>query len=121
MTNTKNIGFKGEAYAAQYLENKGYSIIAQNWFYNHKELDLVARIGKEIVFVEVKTRMQGSLVSAIEAVNLKKQRFIIEAANAYILKHNLNFDARFDIVTVINTFDGTEIEHIENAFYPRVK
>lgn len=121
MTNTKNIGSKGEEHAARYLENKGYSILARNWFYNHKELDLVARIGKEIVFVEVKTRIQGSLVSPAEAVNMKKQRFIIEAANAFIVKHNINFDARFDIVTVINTFDGTEIEHIENAFYPRVK
>ena len=120
MTNSKNIGNKGEELAAEYIVKKGYSLLARNWYYNHRELDIVARHNNDIVFIEVKTRAKDSLQLPSEAVTLKKQKLIIEAAHAYIIGHNINLEARFDIIEVIHTFDGVEIEHIENAFYPRV-
>ena len=85
------------------------------------EIDIIATNGNELIIVEVKTRSSGSLIPPIEAVNLKKQRFIINATNAFIEKHNVNLDVRFDIITIIFKFNNYEIEHIENAFYPKVR
>ena len=121
MTERKNTGDKGEEIAANYLEKKGYTILFRNWQYMHKELDLVAQFNNELIIVEVKTRIAGSLISPLEAVNLKKQRFIITAANAFIEKHNVNLEVRFDIITIVYNFNNYIIEHIENAFYPKVK
>ena len=121
METHKDTGNRGEELAAQFLEKKGYKILNRNWRFFHKELDLVALYDNELIIVEVKTRMFGSLIAPHEAVNKKKQRFIIDAANSYIEKHNVNLDVRFDIVTVVYKADKIEIEHIENAFYPRVK
>jgi putative endonuclease len=121
MTNNKETGDTGEEIAAGYLEKKGYTIICRNWRYMKRELDLVATFKDELVIVEVKTRMAGSLISPLEAVNLKKQRFIISAANAFIEKHDVNLEVRFDIVTVVYNFNNYSIEHIEDAFYPIVK
>lgn len=121
MTESKMIGNKGEEIASQYLENKGYQIIARNWQYMHRELDIVAVHQKELIFVEVKTRLEGSLLSPIEAVTLKKQKLLVHAADLFIQKHNLDFEVRFDIISIIYSQTGFQIEHIENAFYPRVK
>ena len=121
MTEIKKIGTKGEELAASYLEKKGYNILCKNWRFLHKELDLVARYKNELIIVEVKTRMVGSLITPAEAVNLKKQRFIIDAANSFIEKHDVNLEVRFDIITIVYGRNDFIIEHIENAFYPRVK
>ncbi|MBN2520457.1 MAG: YraN family protein, partial [Bacteroidales bacterium] len=74
-----------------------------------------------IVFVEVKTRNTNYFENPKEAVTRKKQRFIIEAANAYIEKYNIDLEARFDIVSIILQGAKYEIEHIEDAFYPMIK
>jgi len=121
MTESKKTGATGEEIAANYLEKKGYTILFRNWRYMQKELDLVAQFKNELIIVEVKTRMVGSLVSPLEAVNLKKQRFIITAANAFIEKHDVNLEVRFDIITVVYNFNNYIVEHIENAFYPKVR
>ncbi len=121
MTEIKNTGMKGEQIAADYLEKKGYTILFRNWRYMQKELDIVAQFKNELIIVEVKTRRAGSLVSPAEAVTLKKQRFIIAAANAFIVKHNVNSDVRFDIITIVYKYNDFNIEHIENAFYPKVR
>jgi putative endonuclease len=121
MSENKNKGNNGEEIATSFLEKKGYKILFRNWRFLHKEIDIVATFKNELIIVEVKTRASGSLVSPIEAVNLRKQRFIIDAANAFIVKHNVNLDVRFDVITVINKFNTYEIEHIENAFYPKVR
>jgi putative endonuclease len=121
MTENKKKGDEGEEIASSYLQKKGYKILFRNWRYLHKEIDIVAATKNELIIVEVKARASGSLISPLDAVNLKKQRLIIDAANAFIEKHNVNLDVRFDIVTIVYKFATYEIEHIENAFYPKVK
>jgi putative endonuclease len=121
MNENKKKGDGGEEIASAYLEKKGYKILFRNWRYLHKEIDIIAASKNELIIVEVKARTFGSLFSPLEAVNLKKQRLIIDAANAFIEKHNVNLDVRFDIITIIYKIDKYEIEHIENAFYPKVK
>jgi len=113
-------GKKGEQIAVEYLQNKGYCIIERNWQNHHREIDIIATKGNELVIVEVKCRTGAPLVEPYSAVNRNKQNMLIKAANAYINRKNVNMDTRFDIISI--TIDKeTNIEHIENAFYPSVR
>jgi putative endonuclease len=115
------IGRNGEDKAVEYLKNKGFRIIERNWFYRQKEIDIIAMDKDTLVFIEVKTRSYDIFGNPIDAINREKQKYIIEAANAYIEKNNIENEVRFDIVTVMLKKTGTEIEYIADAFYPRVK
>jgi putative endonuclease len=121
MTKNKTTGAAGEEIASQHLENKGFEIISRNWQYMHRELDIVAKKDNMLVIVEVKTRAAGSMITPLEAVTPRKQRLIISAANTFIEKHDIDLEVRFDIVSVIYQVNSFQIEHIENAFYPRAK
>lgn len=122
MAKTYDIGKEGERVAFRYLIGKAYRILAQNWFFQHKELDLVATDGQWVVVVEVKTRVENSLQKPIEAVDRVKQRNICVAADAFVRQFRLNMPIRYDVLSVIfhpasHTF---EVEHLENAFYPEL-
>jgi putative endonuclease len=121
MTKNSDTGNKGETLACEYLENKGYKVLYTNWHSRHREIDIIASHKNELIVVEVKTRIAGSLLSPESSVGYKKQRLIIEAADAFIQKHDVNLDVRFDIISVVYNGQGFEIEHIENAFYPKSK
>jgi putative endonuclease len=116
-----NTGSKGEELATQYLLEKGFKIIERNWRYRHYEIDIIAIDRHELVIAEVRSRSEAMLVPAADTVNLKKQRFLIQAANAYIEKTNSNLEVRFDIITIVFSKNDFKIEHIPNAFYPLVK
>jgi len=114
----KKLGDKGEALAAAYLKNKGYRILAQNWRFYHKEIDIIAENHDFIVFVEVKTRQDNFLQNPHESVNLKKEKNIIEAADEYVCSQNIEKEARFDIISVLAYNGKTSIRHIPDAFQP---
>ena len=65
------------------------------------------------MIVEVKSRSGTYFEQPFQAVNKKKQRFIIEAANAYIDKYEIDFETRFDIISIVVTNKGFETEHIK--------
>ena len=113
-------GKQGEAIAVEYLQNKGYRVIEQNWHNHHQEIDIIATMRNELVIVEVKCRTGMPLVEPYAAVNRNKQNLLIKAANAYIQRKNINMDTRFDIIS-ITLGKEVNIDHIENAFYPRVR
>jgi len=112
------LGKKGEEIARQYLVSKGYEIIATNWLFNHKEIDIVAKEVETLVFVEVKTRTENYWGNPEEFVSKKKQRLLISAAESYINEINFVGESRFDIISVLLTKDDTIIEHFIEAFYP---
>jgi putative endonuclease len=112
------IGEKGEKLAAGYLIKKGYKIIACNWRHRQKEIDIIARDGNELVIVEVKLRSTDYFGDPSEAVTLKKQHYLIEAAGAYVESINYEPEVRFDIVSIIAAKNGYEFEHITDAFCP---
>jgi putative endonuclease len=114
----KTIGTIGEQIAADYLIKDGYKIIARNWVFNHKELDIVALKDDNIVFVEVKTRNNVFDDSARDLINFKKQKMLVEAANHYITKYNIDLEARFDVAIVVLKSSGNQISIICNAFSP---
>jgi putative endonuclease len=120
MADHNETGDKGETLAVEYLQGKGYCILEQNWHNNHQEIDIIATKGNELVIVEVKCRTGAPLVKPYTAVNRNKQNLLIKAANAYIVKKNIDMETRFDIIS-ITIGKEVNIEHIENAFYPRVR
>ncbi len=107
---------RGEAAAALRLQQEGYRILAANHRSPFGEIDLIARDGDTLVFVEVKTR-RGRSGSPKEAVTPRKQRRLSLLALAYLKAHGrLDRPARFDVVAVSWGKDGPEIEIVRNAF-----
>lgn len=115
-------GRTGEEIACRHLEQQGYRILERNWRYRHKEIDIIASSGVELIIVEVKTRSDASYLSARESVGLEKQRHLIEAGDKYVRQHLLNLPVRFDIIALDIAPDNSyTIEHITNAFYPSLR
>ena len=113
------LGKWGEQIAAQYLEEKGYSILARDWKDGHRDLDLVAMDGDTLVFVEVKTRSKNFFNNPAEAVDWRKVRSLSMIANKFVKLYQIDADIRFDIVAVVG--DGGshfEVNHITDAFLP---
>ena len=117
-----DLGHKGEDMAVEYLQQEGYCILERNWMNKgRKELDIVATKDDVVVFVEVKTRRPGSVTSPIEAVDIRKQRRICMAADSFMKSYRVDLPCRFDIVGIIYNDQASRVEHIENAFRPRLK
>ena len=117
-----DLGHKGEDMAADYLQQEGYCILERNWMNNgRKELDIVATKDDVIVFVEVKTRRQGSVTSPIDAVDARKQHRICLAADSFLKAFRVDLPCRFDVVCVIYNDKASRIEHVEDAFRPRLR
>lgn len=116
---TKSIGSKGEQLAADFLSAKGYRIVQRNYFAFKVEIDLIAldESTNQIVFIEVKTLQNDFFQQPYEEVNLKKQRNIIKAADTYLRRHDIDKEARFDVVSIVLKPDTEpEINHIISAF-----
>lgn len=119
--NTKLLGNKGEQIATDYLLGKGYKILHRNFVAFGAEIDIVAmdESTDSIVFVEVKTLSNSYFEQPYEKVNFKKQKQIIKAANSYLVRHNIDKEARFDVVSIVaNDATPMQIEHIISAFNP---
>lgn len=111
------LGKEGEDLALRKLESIGYRCIERNFRCALGELDLVARDGETLVFVEIKTRKGKSLDYAKEAVHARKQRQISKAALAYMKRNGCEeAKARFDVVVIHQKDSGKHIEVIRNAF-----
>lgn len=111
-----DIGKEGEELAARYLEEKQYTILERNWRYRHREIDIIASREDLIIIVEVKVRKSIGGERLEEHVNRKKQRYLVSAANAFILKNGLDQGVRFDIILLTGTSGDFTIEHMEDAF-----
>lgn len=112
----------GENLAAQYLENKGYSVIIRNFRTKTGEIDIIVEKDQHLIFVEVKTRSYHSITSAVENIHYHKIRRISLTALQYI-KQNPQFgkhNTRFDAVIVLYSpqTESFKITHFEDAFLP---
>jgi len=117
MSKRIELGKRGELLAIEYLKVNGYKILEVNWRTDHKEVDIIAQDNNEIVFIEVKTRSSKYSGNPVEAVNIQKQRLLIDAAEDYIIFNNIDLEARFDIISVIIDGNNRNINHIKEAFY----
>jgi len=120
MASHNDLGRWGERMAEEYLTRKGYSICHRNWKMGHRDLDLTALSpdGDVLVIVEVKTRRSAQYENPEEAVDWRKMRNLVSAANAYIHRYNVMNEVRFDIISVVGDGQEAQIEHIEDAFTP---
>ena len=114
MENKRSIGAVYEQKAIEYLKEKGYSIINQNFRCKIGEIDIIAQWKDVIVFVEVKCRKTASFGYPEEAVSYYKQEKIRKVAQYFLTGSNsfVDMDCRFDVIAI----EGEEIRHIENAF-----
>lgn len=111
-------GQRGEDIAIAYLKNRGYKILHRNWRYKHKEIDIIANEGDQLVIVEVKLRGTDYFGHPSEWVTRKKQRFLIEAAEAYVDTLDEEPEVRFDVISIIDGKGDAGIDLIDDAFIP---
>lgn len=113
-TNKRRIGTDYERKAAEYLNQHGYDILECNFRCRQGEIDIIARDGEYICFVEVKYRASDARGAAVCAVNYSKQQKIIRVARYYMMLHGLDewTPCRFDVVAI----DGEDITLYKNAF-----
>ncbi|MEP6480358.1 MAG: YraN family protein [Rhodoglobus sp.] len=112
------LGRRGEAIAAAYLVGAGLSIVESNWRCGQGEIDLVAREGDELVFVEVKTRSSVAFGHPLEAITTPKLARLRRLAAAWCEAHPGNHDRiRIDAVGVIAPTGGPiDVEHLRRVF-----
>ncbi|MEI6886271.1 MAG: YraN family protein [Bacteroidota bacterium] len=118
MSDSYDLGKRGEAMAADFLSAKGLTILERNFRSGKAEIDIVAIEKGILVIVEVKTRNTRYFGEPEESVTPAKQKLLIRAANAFVKYKGFKGEVRFDIVSVIADEKGTEIRHIPDAFYP---
>lgn len=115
MKNKHEIGGHYEEIAARYLQNKGYEILERNYRTRYGEIDIIARQGKMLVFVEIKFRSGEEYGVPSEAVDYVKRQRISKVALYFYSRHGYEQElpCRFDVIAI----NGKEqIEHMENAF-----
>uniref|UniRef100_UPI0040576D50 YraN family protein n=1 Tax=Agathobacter sp. TaxID=2021311 RepID=UPI0040576D50 len=112
--NKRQVGTDYEKKAAVLLLEKGYQILERNYRNRTGEIDIIAKDGEYICFVEVKFRATGAFGSPLEAVDAKKQKQIRKVASYYLMRHGWDewTPCRFDVIA----YEGDEVVHLENAF-----
>lgn len=113
----KKLGQWGEALAAQHLEAEGYVVLERNWRCRKGEIDLVVRTGRELVFVEVKTRRGRKMGTPEEGITRRKADNLLLLAQLYLAEKELEADWRIDLVAVELDKTGKLLrcDHIPNA------
>jgi putative endonuclease len=110
------LGEKGEGVAVKFLRKKGYKIIAQNFKTRIGEIDIIARDGEMLAFIEVKTRESIEYGQPFEAVNRFKKKKIVNVALLYLKRLKEIPPCRFDVVSIYYENGRPEVELITDAF-----
>lgn len=113
----KDLGRKGEELAVRFLRRRKYRILERNYRVRSGEVDIIARDGPTLVFIEVKTRASDGYALPIESVGFPKQQKLRRLAEYYLAGHDFpDCDVRFDVISIVGTAGSPRIEHIPNAF-----
>lgn len=112
--NKRETGSRYEEAAAEVIQKNGYRILERNFRCREGEIDLIAKEGDYLVFLEVKYRRCSRMGFAVNAVTLAKQKKICRVAQYYLMRRNLpaDFPVRFDVAAI----DGKRIRVVKNAF-----
>ncbi|WGL17952.1 YraN family protein [Microbulbifer bruguierae] len=115
---TTAIGTKMEGLAEQHLIAAGLRIVERNFRGRFGELDLIARDGNTLVFVEVRYRRNRMFGGAVASVDFRKQRKLIATANGYLQYRRLDCPCRFDVISIElgGRAEDLKIDWIQNAF-----
>lgn len=114
----KKLGRWGEKAALHFLQGHGYQILEHSYRCKVGEIDIVAREGTELVFVEVKTRCSLSFGSPVESISRQKRKKLTQLALVYLSHHRMHHTAcRFDVVGILLEKEKiAQIELVKNAF-----
>lgn len=109
---------RGERAAAWHLRLRGYRILGRNLRFGHQELDILAKRGDTVVFVEVRTRASADPIPPEDSITPAKRRHLRAAARQYLARHESpDLYYRFDVIGVVMPPSGkTQITHIPDAF-----
>lgn len=118
MAEHNELGTLGEELACRFLEEKGYQLLEKNWRFSRAEVDIIAKDGDILVFIEVKTRSSEYFGKPEEFVSAQKETLISDAAAVYMEKIGHEWEIRFDIIAVLHNQTTTKISHFEDAFFP---
>lgn len=114
-----DLGARGEEQAKTLLLSKGYVLLETNWRRGRAEVDLIAKDGDVLVFVEVKTRTSDYFGRPEIFVTPKKEKMLIRAAHAYMEEISHEWEIRFDVISVVwRNEKEIEVEHLMDAFWP---
>ena len=117
MADHNEFGKLAEELAEQFLVQKNYKILAKNFRYQKAEIDIIAEFENQIIIVEVKARKTDAFKLPQEAINKRKIKLIVSAANYFLEENNIDKETRFDAISVLPDESGKlEITHLENAF-----
>lgn len=115
------LGRRGERLAVRYLCSAGWTVVARNYRFGRREVDLVAQKDGLLAFVEVKTRAGEGCGHPEEAVTRKKRREIEAVAAEYLVRNaRTDCPVRFDVIAIVVGLNGTvaRLEHLEDAWRP---
>ena len=112
MTAAQEAGSRAEEIAARFLAENGLAIVARNFRTRMGEIDVIARDGATLVFVEVRLRTREDYGGALESIDAAKRRRVVAAANGYLATLGREPPCRFDVVTV----EGRSAHWIRAAF-----
>lgn len=120
MAKHNEFGAMAEQKAVNFLKEIGYEVLKRNWRFLHAEIDIIATdpVADEIVIVEVKARGFTPLIDPEDAINNKKKRLLVKAADEFITTHAIESETRFDIITIEKAQPNWKINHIKDAFSP---
>ncbi len=116
MAQHNRLGKEGELFAQNYLRSQGYVIRDVNWRVGRMEIDIVAETDAFLVIVEVKTRTDDFWMHPADAVTPARMKRMTEAAHEYVLRHELDKEVRFDVITLLGKAPNFKLEHIADAF-----
>ncbi len=119
MAESHELGKQGERIAKNYLVNLGWIILETNWRYSKAEIDLIAKEGDVLVFLEVKTRSDNYFGEPEDFVAFKKEHLMASAASAYMEQIDHEWEIRFDIIGIVmDNQQQYHLKHIKDAFFP---
>lgn len=113
------IGRMGERIAREYLLAQGYTLVEQNWRKGRAEIDIIAKEGDLLVFVEVKTRSTEDFGRPETFISPRKAELLAAGAAAYMEAINYEWEIRFDVISIILDEGGSHrLEHLKDSFFP---
>lgn len=114
----RELGRRGERRAAWFYRIRGFRIVGQNVRFRRGEIDLIARRGSLLVFIEVKTRQSRSAGEGYEAVDRRKQTRLVQLASEYLARHPHRGTVRYDVVSLFWTGFRFSVMRFADAFQP---
>ena len=117
------LGKEGEQAACDFLISKGYVVRETNWRLGHLEIDIIAQEtgANRLHIVEVKTRTSTELFDPMAAINNRKIRNLVNAANGYISHYQLKMSVQYDVMILEGKSPDFNIRFIPNAFQPPLR